>query len=99
MCASARSRPFARSRLRRDAHGPRLRTAGHGTLQYSGDGTRLLRPLQHARGGESTGGRPHGSPQGVLLMMDTELAALYQDVIIDHNKSPRNFRELEPPRK
>jgi nitrogen fixation NifU-like protein len=31
-------------------------------------------------------------------MMDTELAALYRDLIIDHNKSPRNFRELEPPR-
>lgn len=30
-------------------------------------------------------------------MIDSELAALYQDVIIDHNKSPRNFRELEPP--
>lgn len=31
-------------------------------------------------------------------MMDAELAALYRDLIIDHNKSPRNFRELEPPR-
>jgi nitrogen fixation NifU-like protein len=31
--------------------------------------------------------------------MDPELAALYQDVIIDHNKSPRNYRELDPPRK
>lgn len=31
-------------------------------------------------------------------MMDTELAALYRDVIIDHNKSPRNFGELQPPR-
>lgn len=32
-------------------------------------------------------------------MMDNELAALYQDIIIDHNKSPRNFRELDAPRK
>ncbi len=30
-------------------------------------------------------------------MMDAELAALYRDLIIDHNKSPRNFRALEPP--
>ncbi|MGH8225678.1 MAG: Fe-S cluster assembly sulfur transfer protein SufU [Gammaproteobacteria bacterium] len=30
--------------------------------------------------------------------MDAELAALYRDLIIDHNKSPRNFRALEPPR-
>jgi nitrogen fixation NifU-like protein len=32
-------------------------------------------------------------------MMDAELAALYRDIIIDHNKSPRNFRELAPPRR
>ena len=32
-------------------------------------------------------------------MIDPELAALYQDIIIDHNKSPRNFRELAPPRR
>lgn len=31
-------------------------------------------------------------------MIDADLAALYQDIIIDHNKSPRNFRELAPPR-
>jgi nitrogen fixation protein NifU and related proteins len=31
-------------------------------------------------------------------MIDSELAALYQDIIIDHNKSPRNFREIPPPR-
>lgn len=32
-------------------------------------------------------------------MIDSELAALYQDIIIDHNKSPRNFREIPPPRR
>ncbi len=31
-------------------------------------------------------------------MINSELAALYQDIIIDHNKSPRNFREIPPPR-
>jgi len=31
-------------------------------------------------------------------MMDSDLATLYQDIIIDHNKSPRNFGELPPPR-
>lgn len=31
-------------------------------------------------------------------MIDSELTALYQDIIIDHNKSPRNFREIPPPR-
>lgn len=31
-------------------------------------------------------------------MIDNELAALYQDIIIDHNRSPRNFGELPPPR-
>lgn len=32
-------------------------------------------------------------------MIDSDLAALYQDLIIDHNKHPRNFRVLEPPRR
>lgn len=32
-------------------------------------------------------------------MMDNDLATLYQDIIIDHNKSPRNFGELPPPRR
>jgi len=32
-------------------------------------------------------------------MVDADLAALYRDIIIDHNKSPRNFRELDPPRR
>src|SRR5664279_2707894 len=27
--------------------------------------------------------------------MDSELRELYQQVILDHNKSPRNFRKLE----
>lgn len=31
-------------------------------------------------------------------MTDTTVAALYQDIIIDHNRSPRNFREMETPR-
>lgn len=31
-------------------------------------------------------------------MTDSDVAALYRDIIIDHNRSPRNFRELEPPR-
>ncbi len=29
--------------------------------------------------------------------MDTELRELYQQVILDHNKSPRNFRKIEKP--
>lgn len=32
-------------------------------------------------------------------MINTELTALYQDIIIDHNKSPRNFGELPQPRR
>ncbi|MGH8274931.1 MAG: Fe-S cluster assembly sulfur transfer protein SufU [Gammaproteobacteria bacterium] len=32
-------------------------------------------------------------------MIDSDLAALYRDIIIDHNKSPRNFGELPPPRR
>lgn len=29
--------------------------------------------------------------------MDQELRELYQEVILDHNKSPRNFRDMEDP--
>ncbi|HEX5314182.1 MAG TPA: SUF system NifU family Fe-S cluster assembly protein [Gammaproteobacteria bacterium] len=29
--------------------------------------------------------------------MDADLAALYRDLIIDHNRSPRNFHALDPP--
>ncbi|MDP4116664.1 MAG: SUF system NifU family Fe-S cluster assembly protein [Bacteroidota bacterium] len=29
--------------------------------------------------------------------MDSELRELYQQVILDHNKSPRNFRKIEHP--
>ena len=28
--------------------------------------------------------------------MDHDLRELYQQVILDHNKSPRNFKKLEP---
>ena len=28
-------------------------------------------------------------------MLDPELRELYQQVILDHNKSPRNFKKLE----
>ncbi len=28
-----------------------------------------------------------------------DLKDLYRDVIVDHNRSPRNFRQIEPPRK
>lgn len=31
-------------------------------------------------------------------MMDGDLSALYRDIIIDHNKSPRHFGPLPPPR-
>ena len=27
-----------------------------------------------------------------------DLKDLYRDVIIDHNRAPRNFRRIEPPR-
>ena len=28
-----------------------------------------------------------------------DLKDLYRDVIVDHNRSPRNFRQIEPPRR
>ena len=32
---------------------------------------------------------------GGIRIMDAELRELYQQVILDHNKSPRNFKKIE----
>src|SRR5262249_44266490 len=41
--------------------------------------------------------RPRAGPEGVCLM--SELQDLYQEVILDHNKRPRNFHTIEGGRK
>ena len=55
----------------------------------------LVRPLQHPRGRQRAGqGRRQGQGD---LRMSSELRELYQEVILDHGRSPRNFRVPEHP--
>ena len=49
--------------------------------------------VQHARRGRRARGRPAQSDRGVPIAM-SDLRELYQQVILDHNKNPRNFHEL-----
>ena len=83
--APARHRHDPRPRRDRDPHGPPLRAAGHGPLRHSGDGPRVFRALQHARRSRCARGR---SLEGFGDVRMTDLRDLYQEVILDHNKSP-----------
>ncbi len=80
-------------RGRGHAHRAPLRHAGDGVLRHAGDGARFLRLLQH-RSGRRTADRARcQGARGVQLM---DLKDLYRHVILDHNRSPRNFGRLEP---
>src|SRR5690606_3021333 len=67
--------------------------AGDGVLRNSRDGARVVRVLQHVRGGRPAGRRPRTHTTSARLM---DLKDLYRDVIVDHNRNPRNFGRLEP---
>src|SRR6185436_10897650 len=68
------------------------RAAGHGPLRPSRDGSRFPGFLQHdGRDRRAREGTAQGT-RGSRGMSD--LRDLYQEVILDHSKRPRNFREL-----
>ena len=90
---SARRRHHSRPPRHRGAQRPSLRHAGNELLRLARHGARLLRVLQHERRYRPAGGRPGERARGVCLM---EIRDLYRDVILDHNRSPRNFGRLEP---
>src|SRR6202043_1206049 len=73
-----------------------LRHAGHGLLQRTGDGPRLVRVLQHLRGNRQACRRHRTCAQAIRLGASMELIDLYRDVILDHNRRPRNFGALDP---
>ena len=91
----ARHRHDARPRRRRGPHRPPLRAAGDGALRRAGDRARLVRVLQHARRGRRAGRRHRASVQKVFGMTCRPEGDLYQEVILDHNRKPRNFGRLE----
>ncbi len=73
-------------------NGASLRPARNAALRHRGHGARFVRPLQHQRRSGCSGrGHPEGAG-GIRLMPD--LRELYQEIILEHNKAPRNYRKL-----
>src|SRR5213075_1067827 len=78
-----------------DPHRTSLRAACHGPLRHSGDRPRVVRDLQHKERGRRSCARPREGDRSLQLM--SALRELYQEVILDHNKSPRNYRKIANP--
>ena len=91
--APARHRHHPRPGRHRHPHRPPLRAAGDGALRRAGHGARLVRALQH-RGGSGRAGREGSERCGRCSPDGRTLRDLYQDMILEHSKSPRNFRDL-----
>src|SRR5690606_21287711 len=77
------------------------RHAGDGVLQDSSHGARVDVVLQYSRGNRPAGGRARTHSQGAGLSPNRspivmDLKDLYRDVIVDHNRHPRNFGKLQP---
>ena len=81
-----------RPRGHRGARRPPLRPAGHAALPCAGHRAGLPGDLQSPRRDRSAGRRSAQGTRGLSLMSD--LLALYQEVILDHNKRPRNYGEI-----
>ncbi len=92
----ARHQHDHRSRGRRRPRRPSLRRAADGAPRRRRHRARLLRRLQHARGRGCAGPGARNRSGDIRLMLD-ELRELYQEVILDHGKKPRNFRRPEHP--
>ena len=91
--SSARHRYDRGSGGGRGQDGPPLRAAGHGAVRHRGHRPRVAGDVQHQ--GRSGRARPRAreGARGVQLM--SELKDLYQEVILDHNKRPRNYHAVE----
>ena len=72
-----------------DQEGIAIRTGHHCAQPIM---QRFLRSLQHKRRSRRPGSRHPKGAGGFRLMSD--LRELYQDVILEHSKAPRNYREL-----
>ncbi len=92
--APARSCDGARSPPCGGARRASLRPAAAGKARLSGDDPRLARRLQR-RGRHRQIGRRNRSRPGAVCVMD--LRELYQDIILDHGRRPRNFRAIDNP--
>ena len=90
--ASARRRHAAESGGRGGAHRPPLRPAADAAVRRAGHLARLVCVLQHTGRCRRAGGRHSHGSEGIRMSADPK--ALYQEVILDHNRKPRNYGEL-----
>jgi len=80
------------------AHRTPLRAAGDGPLRPDRHHEGLPGLLQHAGRSWTPGpGDPQGAGDVHVSQGTPELRELYQEVILDHAKRPRNFREIRRP--
>jgi cysteine desulfurase/selenocysteine lyase len=96
--ARARRGNLAGPRRHRGARGPPLRRTADAPLRHRELGPRVLRRLHHDRRDRLAG--RHAGPGAELLRVtaDTmfdDVRDLYQQVILDHGRHPRNHRRLE----
>ena len=89
--SSARHRDDSRPGRNRDSHRAPLLAAGDGAVRRRLDGAGFVRAVQHERGSRRARSRHRKGEGGIRLMSD--LRDLYQDVILEHSKAPRNYRE------
>ena len=75
-------------------HRPPLRAAGDGPLRHPGHRAGVAGDVQHHRRRRPPG---RGAPRRAEdVRMMSGLSELYQEVILDHNRRPRNFRADRP---
>ena len=92
--ASARRRHDPRPAGHRGPHRPALRAAGDGPLLHPGDDPRLAR-RSTTRARTSTRWSPALHKVREVFGVMSELTELYQEVILDHNRRPHNFRVID----
>ena len=88
----ARRRHAAQPGGRRGPHRASLRAAADAALRRPRHRAGVVRVLQHLR--RSRGAR-RGGPQGAEDVRVMDSKQLYQEVILDHNKKPRNWGKLD----
>ena len=84
-----------RSGGRRDPHRPPLRAAGDGALRRAGDGARVAGDVQHDARRSTRSVARCGRCARCSAERCRSSTDLYQEVILDHNRRPRNFRALD----
>src|SRR5262249_17039213 len=84
---------YSRPGRHRDPHRASLRPAADAAFRRSRDGAGFAGAVQHHGGDRRACDRAAQSEGGVHLM--AELRDLYQEVILEHSKRPRNYRTLE----